>query len=440
MVRDPTANTDETSRGYFIKVANRTVNDTFYGNGRINIFHNTLLQGAPASGSTRGLGVAAAVGSTSGAPQNILSRNNIFMNWDNGWGVMYYPMTTAELYHDYDIYTASITAPNLDPTYLPLEEHGIHLASPQFSQSTLSPGIRYYPEDIVIPENSIATDLGIHLPGFNDYYSGSAPDHGALEKGQCLIFGVSRGCVDLVVTATDTPDPVLINENITYTINVTNNGPVAASGVSLTTGLPAGTSYVSATPSYGSCSGTDTINCNFGAMANGAYVTLTVVARATNAGAKNLTATVSNTESDPDTANNTTTATTAVVAPDLTPTAFTADKQGNKVTVSDTVQNQGDGNAGLFTVAYYISTDAVFDPATDIALVSSPNGSGACTRVVPVLDAGATSSVTDLTCYRPAAMAKDVHYYVLGVIDSANQVVESNETNNVRATGGTIQW
>jgi subtilase family serine protease len=37
-------------------------------------------------------------------------------------------------------------------------------------------------------------------------------------------------------------------------------------------------------------------------------------------------------------------------------------------------------------------------------------------------------------------MAKDVHYYVLGVIDPSNQVVESNETNNVRATSGTIQW
>jgi subtilase family serine protease len=128
-----------------------------------------------------------------------------------------------------------------------------------------------------------------------------------------------------------------------------------------------------------------------------------------------------------------------ILAPDLAPTMLSVTKTGNKIYVSDTVLNQGNTAAGPFTVAYYLSTDAVFDPATDLALANSPNGSGTCTRAVPALDAGATSSVTDLTCYRPSAMIEGVHYYVLGVIDSANQVVESNENNNVRATSGTIQ-
>jgi hypothetical protein len=129
-----------------------------------------------------------------------------------------------------------------------------------------------------------------------------------------------------------------------------------------------------------------------------------------------------------------------ILAPDLTPTTLSVTKTGNKIYVSDTVLNQGNTAAGSFTVAYYLSTDAVFDPTTDITLASNPNGSGTCTRAVPMLDVGATSSVTDLTCYRPSAMVEGVHYYVLGVIDSANQVIESNENNNVRATSGTIQW
>jgi hypothetical protein len=129
-----------------------------------------------------------------------------------------------------------------------------------------------------------------------------------------------------------------------------------------------------------------------------------------------------------------------ILAPDLAPTMLSASKSGNKIYVSDAVLNQGNTAAGFFTVAYYLSTDAVFDPAMDLALANSSNGSGACTRPVPALDAGATSSVTNLTCYRPSAMVKGVRYYVLGVIDSTSQVVESNENNNTGVTSGTIQW
>jgi subtilase family serine protease len=59
---------------------------------------------------------------------------------------------------------------------------------------------------------------------------------------------------------------------------------------------------------------------------------------------------------------------------------------------------------------------------------------------VSSLNAEAASSVTNLTCYRPVAMVKGVPYHVLGVVDPSGQVTESNETNNMRATSGTIQW
>jgi uncharacterized repeat protein (TIGR01451 family) len=58
-------------------------------------------------------------------------------------------------------------------------------------------------------------------------------------------------CVDLGLVKTDSPDPVLFGQNLTYTLSVTNNGPMPATGVTVTDPLPAGVSLVSATPSQG---------------------------------------------------------------------------------------------------------------------------------------------------------------------------------------------
>src|SRR5262249_3582774 len=52
---------------------------------------------------------------------------------------------------------------------------------------------------------------------------------------------------DLATTITDTPDPVDVGTNITYSITVTDNGPDTAQGVTLTTAVAAGTTFVSFT-------------------------------------------------------------------------------------------------------------------------------------------------------------------------------------------------
>src|SRR5207245_2250725 len=52
---------------------------------------------------------------------------------------------------------------------------------------------------------------------------------------------------NLALTKSDSPDPVLAGNNITYTLTVTNNGPSDTTGASLSDAIPAGTSFVSAT-------------------------------------------------------------------------------------------------------------------------------------------------------------------------------------------------
>ncbi len=52
---------------------------------------------------------------------------------------------------------------------------------------------------------------------------------------------------DLSITKSDSPDPVLAGNELTYTITVDSAGPSDALNVSVSDAVPAGTSFVSAT-------------------------------------------------------------------------------------------------------------------------------------------------------------------------------------------------
>jgi uncharacterized repeat protein (TIGR01451 family) len=82
---------------------------------------------------------------------------------------------------------------------------------------------------------------------------------------------------DVALTLTDAPDSVMLNNPLTYTLTVTNNGPDPANDVTVTNTLPSAVTYVSAQTSQGSCSGTGTITCQLGEIAPQAKVTITVV-------------------------------------------------------------------------------------------------------------------------------------------------------------------
>ncbi len=121
---------------------------------------------------------------------------------------------------------------------------------------------------------------------------------------------------DLEISKTDNPDPVTAGGALTYTLAVTNTGPSDATGVTVTDTLPAGVTYVSATPSQGSpCNEAGgTIICNFDSIANGNNVAVTIVVtvHASTTGTLTNTAEITATTSDPDPNNNTTTEETAV--------------------------------------------------------------------------------------------------------------------------------
>jgi uncharacterized repeat protein (TIGR01451 family) len=75
---------------------------------------------------------------------------------------------------------------------------------------------------------------------------------------------------DVFAYQVDQADPVAVGGQITYTITVGDNGPTAASGVTLSDTLPTGTTFVSAEPTSGSCSESNgTVTCTFGTISAG---------------------------------------------------------------------------------------------------------------------------------------------------------------------------
>lgn len=109
---------------------------------------------------------------------------------------------------------------------------------------------------------------------------------------------------DLSVTLTGSPNPVKRLSNLTYTINVANNGPGSAEQVTLKDTLPLFMSVVSASSSQGTCSGSFTVTCKLGAMASGANATVTLVVRPQLRGTYTNRVSVSTLSSDSNLVNN----------------------------------------------------------------------------------------------------------------------------------------
>lgn len=121
---------------------------------------------------------------------------------------------------------------------------------------------------------------------------------------------------DLAITKSDNLDSVLQGGTVVYTLSVSNNGPSTATGVVVTDVLPTGFSFSSGTASQGSVSeSSGTVTAVLGNLPSGstATITLNVVAADDAQGLLTNTASVTGTETDPETANNTATETTTVV-------------------------------------------------------------------------------------------------------------------------------
>ena len=176
---------------------------------------------------------------------------------------------------------------------------------------------------------------------------------------------------DLSITKTDDVDPVILGDQVTYTLDVANAGPADATNVSVTDTLDPGMSFDAATPSQGTCAeALGVVTCDLGGLAAGATASIDITLTTTAVGLLTDTADVAATETDPDLSNNSASESTRVAAltdADLSITKMSDVSRvspGDAITYTLNVTNDGPADATNVTVVDPLPAGLSFDAAT----------------------------------------------------------------------------
>ncbi len=236
---------------------------------------------------------------------------------------------------------------------------------------------------------------------------------------------------DLIITDGSAPATGTAGQPVRITVEIQNQGTAAAGAFRLGTYLSVDSVITRTDIQIGTC--------NFPGLAVDASSTCggNVTLPATLApGTYYVGAIVDDTDQvrESDENNNTVLAPNQMVvaraaAADLTVVGLTAPDTvtaGDRPNITSSIRNQGTADAGAFRLGYYLSTDATITTA-DIPL-------GTCSYTG--LAAGANSGCAGPLLF-PASLTPG-RYYLGVIVDDLNQVTESNEANNTRATAGLI--
>ncbi|HEX3820228.1 MAG TPA: C25 family cysteine peptidase [Candidatus Sulfotelmatobacter sp.] len=220
---------------------------------------------------------------------------------------------------------------------------------------------------------------------------------------------------DLVVTNVASPTSVSPDGNVTYTQQVTNKGPAAATGASFTETTPPNTTFQSITiptgwtcPTKPSVGGTGTITCNDGAnLGSGSNASFTVVLQV-NSGTPSGTsitdtATATATNLVPGLTSNTASATVLVASSSSADVAIVKTATPNPVTEGTplvytlTVTNNGPASATTVTVQDTLPSTVTYLPPSTSTQGTCSEAGGVVTCQIGTMANGATVTVTILT-------------------------------------------
>jgi uncharacterized repeat protein (TIGR01451 family) len=226
---------------------------------------------------------------------------------------------------------------------------------------------------------SVVQDFNFFISGFGEDQNGELY---LLDHGGGDVYRFTGTDSNLSLTVTDTPDPVLVNQTLTYNVIVTNNGPANATGVSIVDELPAGVSFISA--SHPSCNhNSGIVTCNIGNVNNGANVPFTIVVMPTVPGTISNYAIAGANQNDGNATNNSDTESTVVMAPTGSDLGLSktdgADPVfvGENITYTIQVTNNGPDNATGVTVTDNLPGSVTFVSAS--AGCNESSGTVTCT-------------------------------------------------------------
>ncbi len=196
--------------------------------------------------------------------------------------------------------------------------------------------------------------------------------------------------IDLSIVKSDDADPVIAGAALVYTLEVGNAGPSDATGVEVTDTLPAGVSFVSASP--GCVESAGVVACAVGDLAATASTNMVVAVDVDpeTRGTISNTAVVSGVETDSDPGNDSDSEDTVVEASadlDLAKEAPVSVSRGDSFDVSLTVTNLGQSDAFGVVVDDPTPQGLTFDGATAPCDGGFPCDLGA-------LEAGASAAIT----------------------------------------------
>ncbi len=244
---------------------------------------------------------------------------------------------------------------------------------------------------------------------------------------------------DLSVADSASPNPVAAGSNITYTQMVTNIGPSAADNATIVAPVPANTTFVSiAVPAGWSCvspgsGGTGNVVCTDVNMAGSTAATFTMIVKvngtATNGTVITGVVTASSSTFDPNSANNTASASTVVgttaqaqmtVTNSASPNPVVA---GSNITYTQTATNTGAGAATNPTLTETTPSNTTFQSIT------APPGTTCTTPAV-----GATGTITCTAASAPAGSSGTVTLVLQVTAGTASgtiitDIVTANSTN-----------
>lgn len=237
--------------------------------------------------------------------------------------------------------------------------------------------------------------------------------------------------IDLAIDKTGSPAAVTPGQQLTYTLEVTNNGPSDATGVEVVDTLPTGVTFVSASSSQGTVNGSgSTVTANLGNLADGAEATVTVVVQVATIASGTLLneAEVSGNETETNLTNNNDQLSTTV-EPRIDLVIFKADSPdpvvaGQQLTYTLSVTNNGPSTATGVTVVDTLPAGVAYQSSTTTQGTVSAAGS-AVTAAVGQLASGASATVTIIVTVDPATRGT-----ITNVATVTGNETETNSDNN----------